>query len=105
MLLVLLRWLLSMSLLLPSLLLLAEAPGAVSQPSAAACCFAGGQVSYVRMPNCEPLPGQRGVSEWLDLRACWSAVEAHFGNRTVDAGPDGQNFTVAERHPIFVLNI
>jgi hypothetical protein len=91
--------------LLPSLLLLARAPGAGAQPSAAACCFAGGQVSYVRMPNCEPLPGQRGVSEWLDLCACWSAVEAHFGNRTVDVGPDGQNSTIAERHPIFVVNL
>lgn len=89
-------------LLRAALLLAANVSLAGAQPSAAACCFAGGEVTYARMPDCEPSPGQRGVSEWLDLEACWQGVEAHFGNRTRQPH-DGQNATIAASHPIFII--
>ena len=103
-----LQWKRRMRLLVRLLMLLAASGDlrpAAAQPSAAVCCFAGGQISYVRMPVCELQAGQRGVSEWLDLRACWEAVEAHFGNRTTQTTPQGLNVTIAERYPIFVINL
>eukprot|EP01052_Picozoa_sp_SAG31_P032323 SAG31_NODE_3533_length_4149_cov_5.847901_1_plen_496_part_00 len=73
------------------------------QPSAAACCFARGAVVLSQMPICER-EGTPFVHDWRGLKACWKAATAHYGNATrID--PSGTNVTVAETHPIFIVNL